>query len=74
MLASSGWIELAEPLKPYTLIARLPEPEPGLVDVHFFSRLPQGGTLAHGRVVFGRFEAELNERAAWNRDPVLPEP
>lgn len=73
VLASSGWIELAEPLKPYTLIARLPEPESGLVDVHFFSRLPQGGTLAHGRVVFGRFEAELNERAAWNRDPVLPE-
>jgi hypothetical protein len=73
VLASTGWIELAEPLKPFALAARLPEPESGPVDVHFFSRLPQGGTLAHGRVIFSRFEAELYERAIWKRGPVLPE-
>jgi hypothetical protein len=73
VLASTGWVELAEPLKPYALTARLPEPESGSVDVHFFSRLPQGGTLAHGRVIFSRFEADLYERAVWNRGPILPE-
>jgi hypothetical protein len=73
VLASTEWIELAEPLKPFALTARLPKPESGPVDVHFFSRLPKGGTLDHGRVIFSRFEAELDERAAWKRGPVLPE-
>lgn len=71
-LASTEWFELAEPLKPLALCARLPEPESGPVDIHFFSRLPKGGTLDHGRVIFSRFEAELDERAAWKRAPVMP--
>ncbi|QEL25110.1 hypothetical protein FQV39_22825 [Bosea sp. F3-2] len=73
VLASTEWVELAEPLKPFSLTARLPEPEPGPVDLHFFSRLPEGGKLDHGRVIFGRFEAELDERAAWKRAPIMPE-
>lgn len=73
VLAASDWIELAEPLKPFALTARLPEPESGPVDLHFFSRLPQGGKLDHGRVIFSSFEAELDERTAWRRAPILPE-
>lgn len=73
VLASTEWIELAEPLKPFALTARLPEPQSGPIEIHFFSKLPQGGTLAHGRVIFSRFEALLSERAAWKRGPILPE-
>jgi hypothetical protein len=73
VVASSEWIELAEPLKPFALAARLPAPKSGPVDLHFFSRLPEGGTLDHGRVIFSHFEAELDERAAWMRAPVMPE-
>lgn len=73
VLASSEWIELAEPLKPFALTVRLPEPESGPVDLHFFSRLPEGGKLDHGRVIFSNFESELDERAAWRRAPVMPE-
>lgn len=73
VLASSEWIELAEPLKPFALTARLKEPESGPVDLHFFSRLPEGGKLDHGRVIFSHFEAELDERAAWRRGPIMPE-
>lgn len=73
VLTSTEWIELAEPLKPFLLTARLPEPESGPVDMHFFSRLPEGGKLDHGRVIFSHFAAELDERAAWKRTPVMPE-
>lgn len=72
-LAATEWIELTEPLKPFRLAARLPEPETDPVEIHFFSRLPEGGTLEHGRVVFGRFETELVERAIWNRRAILPQ-
>lgn len=72
-LASSEWIELAEPLKAFTLTANLPKPESGPVEVHFFSRLPQGGTLEQGRVVFGCFEARIDERATWPQGPIMPE-
>ncbi|CAM5219047.1 hypothetical protein ARD30_02355 [Bosea thiooxidans] len=73
VLASSEWVELTEPLKPFSLTARLPQPESGPVDLHFLSRLPEGGKLDHGRVVFGRFEAELDEQAAWKRASIMPE-
>jgi len=72
-LAATEWVELAEPLKPFSLTARLPVPESGPVDLHFFSRLPKGGKLDHGRVIFSRFEAELDEQAAWKRAPIMPE-
>lgn len=73
VLAASEWVELAEPLKPFALTARLPQPESGPVEIHFLSRLPKGGTLEHGRVIFSRFEAELDERAAWTQGPIMPE-
>ncbi|TCR66576.1 DUF6212 domain-containing protein [Bosea sp. BK604] len=72
VLAASEWIELAEPLKPFGLTARLPESESGPVDLHVFSRLPEGGKLDHGRVIFSRFAAELDERAASRRPPIMP--
>jgi len=74
VLAASEWIELTEPLKPFALTARLTEPESGPVDLHIFSRLPDGGKLDHGRVLFGRFEAELDGRTASGRAPIMPEP
>lgn len=72
VLAASEWTELTEPLKPFALTARLAEPESGPVDLHVFSRLPEGGKLDHGRVIFGRFQAELDERAAWRRALIMP--
>jgi hypothetical protein len=72
VLAASEWVELSQPLKGFLVTARLPMPECGPTEIHFFSRLPQGGTVEHGRVVFSRFEAEFYERADWQSEVILP--
>jgi hypothetical protein len=72
VLAASEWIWLDKPLKAYKLIARLPTPQNTQVDVHLFTRLPEGGTYQYGRVVWRRFEAEMKGHAIWGMRPMLP--
>lgn len=71
-LASTDWIELTEPLRPFELKIGLPIPLNEPMELHLFSRLPTGGKLDHGKVVFGDFEAILDERSAFSRSPYLP--
>lgn len=73
VLAATEWTELSEPLAPSRLIARLPFPQNQPVDLHLFTRLPEPGPIPpHGRVVFGRFEAEIHAASAWRMAAVLP--
>lgn len=71
-LASTDWVELTEPLKPFELKIGLHLPLNEPMELHLFSQLPTGGKLDHGRVVFGDFEAVLDERSAFSRPPHLP--
>lgn len=73
VLAATEWTELNEPLAPSRLVARLPFAENRPVDLHLFTRLPEPGPIPpHGRVVFGRFEAEIHAASAWGMAAVLP--
>jgi hypothetical protein len=73
VLAATEWIELSEPLLPSRLVARLPVAQNQPVDLHLFTRLPAPGPIPpHGRLVFGRFEAEIHAAAAWGMATVLP--
>lgn len=71
-LAATEWVELAEPVKAFELNLGFPHPVSEPLELHLFSRLPSGGKLDHGKVVFGQFEADLNERAVFGRLPYLP--
>ncbi|MBJ6133791.1 hypothetical protein JAU75_13175 [Ochrobactrum sp. Q0168] len=71
-VASTDWVELAEPLKPFELKIGLPLPLNEPMELHLFSRLPTGGKLDHGKVVFGDFETILDECSAFSRPPYLP--
>ena len=72
VLAATEWTELNEPLVPSRLVARLPFPQNQPVDLHLFTRLPEPGPIPpHGRVVFGRFEAEIHAASAWSMAAVL---
>ncbi|MGO4739045.1 DUF6212 domain-containing protein [Bosea sp. 2KB_26] len=73
VLAATEWIELNEPLAPSRLVARLPLAQNRPVDLHLLTRLPEPGPIPpHGRVVFGRFEAEIHAASAWGMAAVLP--
>ncbi|MEL4375939.1 DUF6212 domain-containing protein [Brucella cytisi] len=71
-LATTDWIELTEPLKEFELKMSLSLPISEPLELHLFSRLPTGGKLDHGKVMFGDFEAILDERAPFSRPPYLP--
>ncbi|GAU86334.1 DUF6212 domain-containing protein [Bosea sp. BIWAKO-01] len=74
VLAATEWTELNEPLAPSRLVARLPFVQNRPVDLHLLTRLPEPGPIPpHGRVVFGRFEAEIHAASAWGMAPVLPD-
>lgn len=73
VLAATEWAELDEPLVPSRLLARLPAAQNRPVDLHLFTRLPEPGPIPpHGRVVFGRFEAEIHAASARDMAAVLP--
>lgn len=73
ILAATEWTELSETLVPSRLVARLPFTQNRPVDLHLFTRLPESGPIPpHGRVVFGRFEAEIHAASAWGMAAVLP--
>ncbi|KFC64875.1 hypothetical protein FG93_05165 [Bosea sp. LC85] len=73
IFAATEWTELSEPLEPSRLVARLPLTQNRPVDLHLFTRLPEPGPIPpHGRVVFGRFEAEIHAASAWGMAAVLP--
>jgi hypothetical protein len=71
-LTTTDWIELTEPLKEFELKMSLSLPISEPLELHLFSRLPTGGKLDHGKVMFGEFEAILDERAPFSRPPYLP--
>lgn len=73
VLAVTEWTELSEPLRIFDLRLALPSVISEPIELHLFSRLPEGGKLDHGKVVFGGFEATLNERAAFSHLPYLPQ-
>ncbi|UXN66062.1 DUF6212 domain-containing protein (plasmid) [Phyllobacterium sp. A18/5-2] len=73
VLASSGWIELAEPLKPYALIARLPEPESGLstsISSHGCRKAERWRTAAWSSAAS---KPNSTNAQPGTGDPVLPE-
>jgi hypothetical protein len=69
VLASSGWISLAQPEHPYSVAAPVTQPHYGPVNVHLFTRIADEGPDFYGRTVFGRFELRIDSRAAWQMPP-----
>jgi hypothetical protein len=71
VLASSGWMVLPQPERPYLLSAPLTRLHFGPINLHLFTRVADGGPDYYGRTVFGRFELRIDSEAAWQMPPVL---
>lgn len=72
-LAASDWVELDHPMDARPIRADLAAPGRGPVDLHLFTRLPDGGSIQHVRMIFAKFEAEIDARALQAMGPFLPE-
>ncbi len=72
-LAASDWVVLDHPLDARQIRADLAVPKRGPVDLHLFTRLPEGGSIQHVRMIFAKFEAEIDARALQDMAPFLPE-
>jgi Family of unknown function (DUF6212) len=70
LLASSGWVILAQPEHPYRLAAPIMQPHSGPVNLHLFTRIVDEGPDFYGRTVFGRFELRIDSQAAWQMPAV----
>jgi hypothetical protein len=71
VLASSGWMVLPQPERPYLLSAPLTRLHFGPINLHLFTRVADGGPDYYGRTVFARFELRIDSEAAWQMPPVL---
>jgi hypothetical protein len=70
VLASSGWVTLAQPEYPYPVRAAVTQPHFGPVNVHLFTRVADDGPDFYGRTVFGRFELRIDSQTARQMPPV----
>jgi Family of unknown function (DUF6212) len=70
VLASSGWVTLAQPEHLYSVTAAVTQPHFGPVNVHLFTRVADDGPDFYGRTVFGRFELRIDSQTAWEMPPV----
>jgi hypothetical protein len=71
VMASSGWVVLAQPERSYLLSAPLTRLHFGPVNLHLFTRVADGGPDHYGRTVFGRFELRIDSEAAWQMPAVF---
>jgi hypothetical protein len=70
VLASSGWVTLAQPEHSYSVRAAVTQPHFGPVNVHLFTRVADEGPDFYGRTVFGRFDLRIDTQTAWQMTPV----
>jgi hypothetical protein len=69
ILASSGWVTIESPLRPFQLTAPFGDAWNGPVHLHLFTRITDESPGHYGRTVFNRFRMEIDARSAWSPSP-----